>query len=140
VLNGEFKCINANGSLYFSTGNTYEAKDGYVYDNTGEPYNDEPIRHWEDFNIEYEPQLEPFLVESITLPYVIFYNDDDLGKLVRDTWIEWAKEQSNPKASWIVPYEGLSQPDKVADIRTGTADEEACTKCFDKYVKENLNK
>lgn len=39
------------------------------------------------------------------------------GKIVRDAWIEWAKEQPAPKASWLVPYESLSEPDKEADRR-----------------------
>lgn len=40
---------------------------------------------------------------------------DYLGKLVRDLWISWAKRQPNPKASWLVPYEELSEADKEAD-------------------------
>lgn len=43
------------------------------------------------------------------------------GKLVRDTWIEWAKEQPNPKPSWFVPWEELSDPDKEVDRRIGDA-------------------
>lgn len=40
---------------------------------------------------------------------------DELGKIVRDAWIEWAKQQPNPKTSWLVPYEELEEPDKEAD-------------------------
>jgi hypothetical protein len=40
---------------------------------------------------------------------------DRLGKLVRRAWIEWAKTQPNPKPSWLVPYEQLSDADKEAD-------------------------
>ena len=39
------------------------------------------------------------------------------GKLVRNTWIAWAKEQPNPKPSWLVPWEELSEPDKEVDRR-----------------------
>src|SRR5215469_2088071 len=39
------------------------------------------------------------------------------GKLVRDTWIAWAKEQPNVKPSWLVPWEELSEPDKEVDRR-----------------------
>lgn len=42
-----------------------------------------------------------------------------LGQLVRDEWIAWAKEQPNPKASWLVPWEKLSEPDKEVDRRIG---------------------
>jgi hypothetical protein len=37
------------------------------------------------------------------------------GKVVRNAWIRWAQAQSNPKPSWLVPYEELSEPDKEAD-------------------------
>lgn len=44
---------------------------------------------------------------------------EDLGRLVREVWIAWAKEQPNPKASWLVEWEGLSEPDKEVDRRIG---------------------
>jgi len=44
---------------------------------------------------------------------------DELGKQVRDIWIEWAREQLNPKPSWFVPWESLSEPDKEVDRRIG---------------------
>lgn len=37
------------------------------------------------------------------------------GKLVRDLWIEWAREQPNPKPSWLIPWSELPEPDKEAD-------------------------
>lgn len=40
---------------------------------------------------------------------------DVLGRVVRKAWIEWAKQQPNPKPSWLVPYEELDEPDKEAD-------------------------
>lgn len=46
------------------------------------------------------------------------YNEEkreELGKVVREAWIKWAKTQPNPKPSWLVPWEGLSEPDKEAD-------------------------
>ncbi len=39
------------------------------------------------------------------------------GKLVRETWIAWSKEQPNPKPSWLVSWEELSEPDKEVDRR-----------------------
>lgn len=44
---------------------------------------------------------------------------EDLGKMVRDEWVAWAKEQPNPKPSWLVPWDGLSEPDKEVDRRIG---------------------
>lgn len=44
---------------------------------------------------------------------------DGLGRLVRDAWIRWAKQQPNPKASWLAPYDELSEPDKEADRQIG---------------------
>lgn len=46
-------------------------------------------------------------------------NRDLFGRLVRDAWVQWALEQPNPKASWLVPYDELSEPDKEADRRIG---------------------
>lgn len=46
---------------------------------------------------------------------------EELGKIVREEWIAWAKEQPNPKPSWLVPWEGLSESDKEVDRRIGSA-------------------
>lgn len=48
-------------------------------------------------------------------------NDDELGRRVREAWVEWAKEQPDPKPSWLVPYDELSEADKDADRRIGSA-------------------
>ncbi len=42
-----------------------------------------------------------------------------LGRLVRDEWIAWAREQDNPKPSWLAPWEELSEPDREVDRRIG---------------------
>lgn len=53
---------------------------------------------------------------------ILFEDQRDLlGKKVREVWIEWAKEQPNPKPSWLVPYIQLSEPDKEVDRRIGEA-------------------
>lgn len=44
-----------------------------------------------------------------------------LGQFVRDAWIRWAQTQPNPKPSWLVPYDDLSEPDKEADRQIGEA-------------------
>jgi hypothetical protein len=44
---------------------------------------------------------------------------DRLGRIVRDLWISWAESQPNPKPSWLVPYDQLSDTYKEADIVIG---------------------
>lgn len=44
---------------------------------------------------------------------------DTLGRLVRGTWVEWAREQPEAKPSWLVPWEGLPEADREADRRIG---------------------
>lgn len=48
-----------------------------------------------------------------------------LGRLVRDVWIAWAKKQPSPKPSWLVPWEGLAEPDREVDRRAVTTGEDA---------------
>lgn len=40
---------------------------------------------------------------------------DRLGRMVREFWLSWANSQVMPKASWLVPYDELSEEDKEAD-------------------------
>jgi hypothetical protein len=44
---------------------------------------------------------------------------DLLGRLVREAWVRWAQKQKNPKASWLVPWEWLGEPEKEADRQIG---------------------
>ncbi len=44
---------------------------------------------------------------------------EELGRIVREVWVKWAKEQSNPKESWLKPWEELTEPDKEVDRRIG---------------------
>lgn len=44
---------------------------------------------------------------------------ESLGREVRLEWVEWATEQDDPKPSWLVPWEGLSEPDREVDRRIG---------------------
>jgi hypothetical protein len=39
-------------------------------------------------------------------------NRDILGKIVRDSWIAWAKEQKEIKEKWLVEYEKLDEKDR----------------------------
>jgi hypothetical protein len=44
---------------------------------------------------------------------------DTLGRHVREQWVRWAQSQPNPKPSWLVPYDELSEADKEADRQIG---------------------
>lgn len=48
-------------------------------------------------------------------------NAEELGRLVRQVWIEWAKEQLYPKPTWLTPWNLLNEPDKDVDRRIGLA-------------------
>lgn len=48
-------------------------------------------------------------------------NRDDLGELVRQVWVKWAKEQPNPKPSHLLPYDQLPEEHKEVDRRIGVA-------------------
>lgn len=44
---------------------------------------------------------------------------DLLGRMVREAWVKWARTQPDPKPSWLVPYDELSETDKEADRQIG---------------------
>jgi hypothetical protein len=44
-----------------------------------------------------------------------------LGQIVREAWVKWAKQQPNPKPSWLSPYDELDEADKEADRQIGEA-------------------
>jgi hypothetical protein len=48
-------------------------------------------------------------------------NREFLGRVVREAWVKWAQQQSNPKPSWLAPYDELSEVDKEADRQIGEA-------------------
>jgi hypothetical protein len=41
------------------------------------------------------------------------------GRLVRQVWVEWAKEQPNQKPSWLLPWEELDDGQREVDMRIG---------------------
>lgn len=49
------------------------------------------------------------------------WDREQLGRFVREAWVRWAETQPNPKPSWLVPYDELSEPDKEADRQIGEA-------------------
>jgi hypothetical protein len=44
-----------------------------------------------------------------------------VGRYVREIWIHWAREQSNPKPSWLLSWEALDDGDREVDMRIGEA-------------------
>lgn len=55
------------------------------------------------------------IVDTMTEWIDIDRERERLGRLVRELWIGWAAKQPNPKPSWLVEYDGLSEADKEAD-------------------------
>lgn len=47
------------------------------------------------------------------------FDREQLGRLVREAWVRWARTQPAPKPSWLVPYDELSEADKEADRQIG---------------------
>lgn len=50
-----------------------------------------------------------------------FWSGPTLGRVVRQAWVEWAETQPDPKPSWLVSYDQLSDADKQADMKIGCA-------------------
>lgn len=42
-----------------------------------------------------------------------------LGREVREVWIAWAREQPDPKPSWLAPWEELTEAEREVDRRIG---------------------
>lgn len=55
---------------------------------------------------------------------------EQLGRRVREVWITWAKEQPNPKASWLKAWEELSEADREVDRRIGETIWNDCLVCL----------
>lgn len=44
-----------------------------------------------------------------------------LGRLVRETWVAWAREQPAPKGSWLAGWDELDDGQREVDMRIGEA-------------------
>lgn len=60
-------------------------------------------------------------MSAIADEYRVPSDRESLGQMVRHVWVEWASEQESPKPSWLVSWEGLSEPDREVDRRIGEA-------------------
>lgn len=45
---------------------------------------------------------------------------EELGRKVREVWVEWAKRQTDPKPSWLVEWDQLEDAQKEVDTLIGT--------------------
>lgn len=46
---------------------------------------------------------------------------ENLGRLVRETWVAWASEQPDPKPSWLTGWDELDEGQREVDMRIGEA-------------------
>lgn len=46
---------------------------------------------------------------------------ESLGRLVREVWVQWATEQSDPKPSWLTGWDELDDGQREVDMRIGEA-------------------
>jgi hypothetical protein len=46
---------------------------------------------------------------------------EEAGRLVREIWVQWAREQPDPKPSWLLPWEDLDDGQREVDMRIGEA-------------------
>lgn len=44
-----------------------------------------------------------------------------LGRVVREAWVQWAREQPDPKPGWLTPWETLDADQREVDMRIGEA-------------------
>lgn len=50
---------------------------------------------------------------------------EQLGRIVREAWVEWAGEQPDPKPSWLTGWDDLDEDQREVDMRIGEAVAEA---------------
>lgn len=46
---------------------------------------------------------------------------EPLGRIVRETWVAWAREQPNPKRDWLTGWDELDDGQREVDMRIGSA-------------------
>lgn len=89
------------------------------YDESDDPGREMPEEAFRSYSVSEWP-LGAFLATPAPPPPTTVQADRDaLGRKVREVWVEWAREQADPKSSWLVPWEGLSEPDREVDRRIG---------------------
>ena len=63
------------------------------------------------------------IVESAWSSLAAGSDPEALGRIVRETWVNWAKEQPDAGGhpSWLVPWDELPERDREVDRRIGSA-------------------
>jgi hypothetical protein len=46
---------------------------------------------------------------------------EDLGRIVRETWVKWALGQPDPKPSWLTGWDDLDAGQREVDMLIGSA-------------------
>lgn len=59
-----------------------------------------------------------------------------LGAFVRQVWVEWAREQDDPKPSWLTSWDELDAGQREVDMRIGTALFEAGKKAAESVTEQ----
>jgi len=70
-----------------------------------------------DRSDDYDPATD----DALAMNPAYHAGRDAKGRLVRETWVEWARRQPSPKPSWLVPWEDLAEPDREVDRQIGEA-------------------
>lgn len=76
----------------------------------------ETHRNWHTYYNEKTKELRDQLTAE-RAPAAL--DRERLGQLVRQVWIEWAREQPNPKPHWLTPWEELDESSREVDRRIG---------------------
>ena len=63
-----------------------------------------------------------FVAELDRFSVVLETDRETIGRIVRDAWIQWAKDiAKDPKPGWVAPWEEMSEEDREADMCIGEA-------------------
>lgn len=89
------------------------------------------IAHWTAVVAAFEAAAKAALNQKPLVVDHQAWNRENLGRLVRDEWMDWALEQDNPKPSWLTPWSLLSEPDREVDRRIG----ERIAKCVEHHLR-----
>lgn len=74
-------------------------------------------RDYAMYSAEDVPRLLAAVVQAVLAPY----DRDHLGRVVRETWVAWAREQPDPKPSWLTGWDQLDAGQREVDKRIGEA-------------------
>lgn len=60
---------------------------------------------------------------------------EKLGRIVRETWVKWAENQTYAKPSWLDPWEQLDDGQKEVDMLIGEAVAQYCFGVWSKVLR-----